>query len=464
MTPRIYALRHESEEILAATSCKTSRSKLRFDEIAKTIDEDRAAGLLDQVFNSYNHASVADMAVPVVALEDVSILASKVLESPRRGFYQEKSTRYVEFTRASVYDPDPKFYTAEEILTYRQAVAACFDAYETLTAPMMAWAETVIPADTKNRAGAVRGKAFDSLRYFLPCGTTTQLAARMPANDWCDLIQQLYVGDVPEFKAIAGRLKTVLEESVPTLVKRAEPNPWTNGVNDKLRDAVPFQPGRRKPQPRPCSVELVNKPEKESLVLAQLLYRHTRVSLAELVHLIDTDPKVAAQCWAMYDGLFVDRRNRHDRVPKELETLHYTFDVVMDYGAYRDLQRQRRCTILPQTMTPNMGFAVPEGAIEAGLAEHFTRALAIAGDFAQELDHRGCKLAPYATPMAYLHRSTHIYDLAELYYVGELRTELACHISYRRVVERMVQLAKLHHPHLLKHIRVTPTTVEGAHS
>ena len=59
---------------------------------------------------------------------------------------------------------------------------------------------------------------------------------------------------------------------------------------------------------------------------------------------------------------------------------------------------------------------------------------------------------------------SHIYDLAELYYVGELRTELACHISYRRVVERMVNLAKAHHPNLLKHVRVVPTTVEGAHS
>jgi len=461
---RIYALRHESEEILAATCAKTSRSKLRFDDIARTIDEDRAAGLLDQVFNAYNHASVADIAVPVVALEDVSILASKILESPRRGFYQEKSTRYVEFTRASVYEPGPEF-SSDEVHTYREAVAASFDAYESLTPKMMAWAETVIPTDTKNRAGAVRGKAFDSLRYLLPCGTTTQLAARMPANDWCDLIQQLYVGDLPEFTQIAKRLKVVLEESVPTLIKRAEPNPWTNGVDQHLAlYGCLDRPAALTPSITPWSVKLVNTPEDETLALAQLLYRHSGTPLTDIVEALTNDPRFNAQSWVLFDSLFKDRRNRHDRVPKELEGLHYTFDVVMDFGAYRDLQRQRRCTILPQAMTPNLGFIVPEGGIEAGLGTQFEEALAKAGNLAQLLDKRGSKLAAYATPMAYNHRSTHIYDAAEMYYVAELRTELACHISYRRVVERMALLAKECHPNILRHVRVVPTHIEGAHS
>lgn len=479
---RIYSLQHPNEEVLAAACAKTSRDSRPFDEIMKTIDDDKAQGFLERVFNGYNDASVADIAVPTVALEGVSILASKALESNRRGFYQEKSTRYQVFTKDSVYSPDPEKFSAEEITLYRQAVEASFEAYERLTPPMMAWAEKVIPADAKNRVGAVRGKAFDSLRYFLPCGTTTQLAARMPANDWRDLIQTLYAEDEPEFTAIADRIREVLQEVVPTLVKRAEPNWWLNRIRDHQTLAANRTNShdladRRRLSPRqvPWSVksrgeygdlywtreELKRHQEEERSILGLLAFRYSGQSMRSSFNVVDASPETM---WQLYDDLMLRRRTRHDKVPQELEALHYTFEIVMDYGAYRDLQRQRRCTILPQPMTPYLGFQIPEGALDAGLGGAFEKALTDIGVIAQKLGDMGSKLAAYATPLGYNHRSVHIYDGAQMYYVGELRTGPGCHISYWRVVHEMVRQVQAVHPRLFKHVKLHEPSFLTAHS
>ena len=70
-----------------------------------------------------------------------------------------------------------------------------------------------------------------------------------------------------------------------------------------------------------------------------------------------------------------DRRNRRHRPGRAFERAVYTFDVVADYGAFRDLQRHRMCTIVWQPLTPGLGYDLPGDVAEAGLAGRFQAAM-----------------------------------------------------------------------------------------
>ncbi len=61
-----------------------------------------------------------------------------------------------------------------------------------------------------------------------------------------------------------------------------------------------------------------------------------------------------------------DRTNRRHRPGRALERLGYRFDVLSDYGAFRDLQRHRMLTIEWQDLTPDHGYTRPEAVDAAG--------------------------------------------------------------------------------------------------
>src|SRR5687767_11547791 len=176
---RIYSLpRTLSEEEVAVVMAKTSRSPLPFDEIAQEITKEKASEFHQKYVVSYGHASVAECAVPNFVLENVSILASKILESLPRPAYQEKSTRYQDFTsRATsggvVYDSYliPEELRKHDVNLLNKYIAwmdYLFSQYEKFKTAMNEFAERAVGEEEKARANKVRIKAFDSLRYVLP--------------------------------------------------------------------------------------------------------------------------------------------------------------------------------------------------------------------------------------------------------------------------------------------------------
>jgi hypothetical protein len=132
-----------------------------------------------------------------------------------------------------------------------------------------------------------------------------------------------------------------------------------------------------------------------------------------------------------------DRTNRRHRPGRAFERSVYTFDVVTDYGAFRDLQRHRLCTIVWQRLTPDLGFEVPPEVAAAGLGERYSQSLERLAGLYRALEPRFPAQAPYAVSMAHRVRFAITLNARELMHLAELRSSPQGHPTYRTVAQRM---------------------------
>jgi hypothetical protein len=144
-----------------------------------------------------------------------------------------------------------------------------------------------------------------------------------------------------------------------------------------------------------------------------------------------------ARLLAAYVG---ERRNRRHRPGRAFERAVYTFDVVADYGAFRDLQRHRLCTIVWQPLTPELGYELPADVAEAGLAERFDAAMAASAGLYRALRPRFPAQAAYAVSMAHRVRFAMTMNARELLHLAELRSTPQGHPAYRLVAQAMHRL------------------------
>jgi hypothetical protein len=135
-----------------------------------------------------------------------------------------------------------------------------------------------------------------------------------------------------------------------------------------------------------------------------------------------------------------ERRNRRHKPGRALERPTYRFDVLADYGAFRDLQRHRMLTIEWQRLTPNHGYTRPELVTEAGLAGEFDEAMERSASLYDALNPEFPQQAPYAVSMAYRMRYVMQFNAREAIHMLELRSSPQGHPSYRRVALEMHRL------------------------
>jgi hypothetical protein len=135
-----------------------------------------------------------------------------------------------------------------------------------------------------------------------------------------------------------------------------------------------------------------------------------------------------------------ERENRRHKPGRAFERVDYRFDVLSDYGAFRDLQRHRMLTVEWQTLTPNHGYVRPDLIAEAGMAEVFDDAMARSAALYDALKEDLPLQAPYAVSMAYRLRYTMQFNAREAIHLLELRSSPQGHPAYRRIVLEMHRL------------------------
>ena len=383
-------------------------------------------------------------AMPVVALDNVSILAAFEIMQMRKTAIQERSALFQHFSRQSCYDPQDSDHTYEATSLYGQAMDLLSGAYEKLEPLMQDWADTQIPQGIENRQAVVRAKARDSLRGLIPLGALTQLSLQMPVDDYRQVIWELHVGSDPERMAVAGELLEALQGRVPPAADQPE---WFSYADAVLRAGWEDEPACT--EPRPWSVCLEARGTEEDC-LAQLAYRHSGVPLRECWEWVRGCP---ADAWKMFDDCFSVRKTRYDPVPRELEVVNYRSDIVMDIGAFWDLSGQA----LKQPFGVSLGFQIPECPEE--LNDAFEMPLMLAGELAARLQRMGSSLFRYCIPVAYNCRATIDQNACQLYGMSEIGTDPGLPTSYRRVVEEMARQARVFHPRLLGHMFGTSTTL-----
>ena len=454
LSRRIYPLdpRELTEEQLAVVFAMTSRNPQPFDEIARLVTEERAADFHERWVLNYGHASVAEHAVLHMAVENISRLACDSLEDNRLASYTEKSSRYQVLERGHYHVPSE----LDEDVTLREAyVGACdalFAAYEASVDGLLTHLRDVTPRNEGEREAGynlqLRRVATDAARFLLPAATLTNVGVTLNARSMEHAVRKLLSSQLAEEREIGDALKEQSREITPTLIKYADRNEYI-ALTRQAQEALAL-PGDEVGGMYDCRAELVHHdPEAEQKLAAALLYRFSPMSYAEVWERVQRMNGSQLEA-VVHEAL--DRLGPHDIPLRELEVVDYTFDLVMDYGAYREFKRHRMQTYLAQPATVDLGYIVPDIVLEAGLENQFRDAMDAAAEGYHRVAGASPDVAAYLVTHAHLRRVLSKLNLRECYHLFKLRTSPQAHFTLRRVMHQALDLARERHPLLFKYL------------
>jgi thymidylate synthase ThyX len=411
----------------------------------------------ERVLVGYGDDSVAELAGAHLALESVSTLAAKALEDSRIGLSPlEKSTRYVRFDRRC---PDGRYLyhrgpeTAHPV--YDRAMDALFQTYEELLPQLMASVRAANPIEPgeSERAWrtATRAKALDLLRGLLPASTLTNLGIFGNGRAFEYLITKLASSELAECRRLAVKAHRELAQVIPSFVRRALDDdhglPEAARLSAARARARTLAPAGTSRNAGPW-VRLVDHDwDAERRVVAAALFPHSVVPLQELL-------KTSFDLDRVLEALMGERANRRQRAPRALEHATYTFEIVANFGAYRDLHRHRMLSQDRQVLGTSLGYDLPEGLVEHGMAGSFEAAMERTEAVHRLLDGAlGPIDAQYAVPLAYRLRWYFRANLREIYHLCELRSSPQGHPDYRWIAQEMFRRVQEVHPRLAAHAR-----------
>ncbi len=475
----VFALVNLPEVVKGALFARYSRSakslrRLFLDEFVSDLDVSgdhsvdatvglaRAEELYERVFFEYGDDSVAQLGGVHLACEQASNLLTKVLERGRLMSYMEKSTRYVAYdTRLP--SGRYRYYRSPEILAsplgarYVGDMDRMFDAYARLLPVLYEWFAQRHPraegvSDFAHRR-AVKAKAFDTLRGLLPSAATSNLGIYGSGQGYEALLLRMRAHPLPEARDYADLMLTELRKVIPSWVRRVDVadrgSAWSAYMEenaatmaDLAHDVIGEVAAGPAPPPygNAPDVKLVDwDPDAELKLVTAMLYPFTHLAEGELaVRVSQMTGSERQEIMAKYAG---DRTNRRHRPGRALERCSYRFDVVSDYGAFRDLQRHRLLTIEWQGLTPFLGYSMPEAVEAAGGAEVYQGAMDRSAALYEAVEEQfGSTVAAYAVTLGHRVRYSVQMNAREAMHMLELRTTPEGHPEYRKVCQKMHDL------------------------
>ncbi len=418
-----------------------------------TVGLKRAEELYERVFLEYGDDSVAQLGGVHLACEQASNILTKVLEWGRVMSYMEQSTRYIEYD--TKLDGRFRYYRDDAVLKsdlawrYIADLDALFDSYSQMLPTMLAWARERYPKDPADShfvyKNSIRAKACDALRGILPAATLSNVGVYGSGQAFEALLLRMRAHPLPEARTYAAMVLEELRKVIPSFVARVDREDrgvaWSAYLADtRAATAATVERifGAEAPEPRPAVTLTDFDADAEDKLLAALCYPFTRLPddqvLAGVRRLGD------AERVALLTAYVGDRTNRRHRPGRGFERVDYRFDVVADYGAFRDLQRHRMLTIEWQPLSTLHGYDVPEAVEEAGVRDHFDEAMARSAALYSALHERFPEQASYAVSLAYRIRFAMQMNAREAMHLLELRTMPSGHPAYRQVCQEMHRL------------------------
>ncbi len=470
----IYALYNLPPEVVAVLFAYVSRSPASFkDNLLKLIkNKDLDMGELITTFRDkgnefeearrkakefhekwvvgYGHSSVAEHAFASIAIENVSILATKVIEDNRLASYTEKSTRYQVFDRNRYYKPS-RLMNSDQGKRYEDFVNSLFDFYTENMPKMMEFVRSKhpMPEGMSERLydSISNARACDVMRYALPAATLTNLGMTINARALEHAILKLLSHPLEEMNNIGTSMKEEVTKIIPTLVKYADRNEYITETNQSMQY---LSNNGHSDDQKPVSLVEYDQ-EAENKLIASILYRYSEKPYEQIkkeVESMGTEEKAKVM-----DG-FLGKMGKHDIPMRELEHVYYTFDILVDYGAFRDIQRHRMCTQTNQDLTTRLGYSIPKEMEETGLRDQYVELMEKAKETFEEISKEFPKEAQYLVPLAFKKRTLFTWNLRELFWFIRLRSGKEGHESYRKIACQVYDELERVHPLLAKYITV----------
>ncbi|MCF6277356.1 MAG: FAD-dependent thymidylate synthase [Anaerolineales bacterium] len=450
----IYLLspKHLSSETIAVTFAKTSRSPLSFQKIADELSDEASAEFHEKWVVGYGHASVAEHAVLHIAIENISRMAIECIESNRLASYTEKSTRYQKWD-ADAFVVPPELHEHPLRSEYERTVKMLFQTYADSLAPTCALVKEKFPRrENESDAGwerRIRSKYVDACRFLLPAASLANVGMTANARVLESAVRKMLSHPLAEVRQVGEQIKAVAQSEVPTLVKYADAVPYQieTGKEFTQKNAQSFGATQENDF---CQL-IAYDPDGENKILAAALYRFGGMPYAQaLTHIRTRSDAERAQLAETLLG----RMQVHDIPLREMEYSAYTFDLVMDQGAYFEFKRHRMMTQTPQALGTHRGYATPRLITEAGFGPAYVAALDSAAETFGKLAAFNPRVAAYVVPNAFNRRVLAQFNLREAYHFCQLRSARNAHFSIRRVALRVAEELMRVHPLLARYMRL----------
>jgi len=465
-TGNVYAFTGEMSPItVAAAMARLSR---RGDDMRVTLLDEFAGkagkdeNLLKRVITAYGDDSVQQLTGMHVVVENASNLMTKKLEWGRLAAYLEQSTRYIYFDQKDK-NGNYRYYTPNNFDSttaqhYTQTMDQIFDRYSEIVHKLTDYVRSndETPESERDVAwkGATRAQACDAARPLLPVATTATVGIFASGQALEALIMRLRSEELTESQTVGNQLLDEVRKVAPTFFERAD-KPDRGGATsaymatkrNNLKKLVEESlPSYSNDYPASTLVDVSHRNEID--IVPYMLYEQSNLSLDEIMKEVNSwsyDKKVA-----VFNEYIGERLNRRHKPGRALEHIHYTWDIVCDYGIFRDLQRHRIVDGLEwQLLTPRYGYEIPDLVEEAGLSDLFEECFDLSYELYSRLQALGMyEEAQYATLMGHKMRWKITYNARQAFHFHELRSAPQGHPGYRRLINQLHERLSEVHPNI----------------
>ena len=409
----------------------------------------KAESLYDRVFTQYGDDSVAQLGGAHLAVEQASNILTKVLEWGRLASYLEQSTRYIFYdqTLGERY----RYHIPAELTghpieeRYSAELDDLFGFYSRTVAKLVAYYEAMYPRTDGDSAfvwkSTIRARACDDARGLLPAATTSNVGIFASGQAYEALLLRMAAHPLEEVRWNAGVMLQELRTVIPSFMKRVDVpdrgGAWTKYF-ESIRRSMSGQAALLDPSPGArATVDLVEwDPDGERKVAASALYPYVNMPERDLRAAVwSMSESEIDEIYAAYVG---DRTNRRHKPGRGMEQTFYRFDILCDYGIFRDLQRHRMLTLDWQALSPANGFVTPDPVADIGADAQWTKAMEAMASLYDDIESAiSTDVAQYVVPFAYKVRFSMNLNAREAFHMLELRTQQGGHPDYRAVCQEM---------------------------
>ena len=418
-----------------------------------TIGLERAEELYERVFFEYGDDSVAQLGGVHLACEQASNVLTKILEWGRLASYLEQSTRYIAYDArlAGRY----RYYRDLGVLNSRLGTRyvgdmdRMFDSYSTLMEKVTDHVRATVPRDPADSdfvyRQATRAKALDAVRGVLPAASLSNVGIYASGQAYEAMLIRMRSHPLPEARQYAALMLEELRKVIPSFLRRVDladrGGRWSDYLSSTRLETSELVRELFAETPTEHSAPVVLTdwdPDGENKLVAAICYPYSTLPESQILRQVDDMSH--AEKVAILRSYIGQRENRRHRPGRAFERIDYRFDVLSDYGAFRDLQRHRLLTIEWQPLTPNHGYTRPDLVDEAGMTAMFDEVMSRSAALYDDLRPDFPEEASYAVSMAYRIRYVMQFNAREAMHMLELRSSPQGHPAYRRVALEMHRL------------------------
>lgn len=414
----------------------------------------KAQSFYDRILDGYGDDSIGELGGAHLAIENISMIAAKIIEDSRIGGSPlEKSTRYIYFDQKVngeyLFYREPVLMTSAYKELYVETCNHLFEVYSRLIPPLTEIIEAQFPKDpTISKSAytaALRAQVLDCLRGLLPASTLTNMGLYGNGRFFEQLLHRLQNQNLAEAQEIGKRAHEELSKIIPSFVRRSAIEHRTHQSYSHFLDSMAAELDlvanfhlEKCPKNSASGIRLVSfDADSPHKVAAALLFGKGDRSYADLLAYCKTlsDDEISQ----ILEAAASSRENRRHKSPRGLEHAEFTFELVADFGAYRDLQRHRILTQERQLLTCDYGYYIPPEIQNTPLVADYCAALDLAKKAFDKIALELPEEAQYIVPMAYNIRWYFHVNLRALQWLCELRSSPAGHRSYRLAAQCMAK-------------------------